>query len=250
MDENHRSHKGVCISRCLSLLCKIRASNGTGILEAYREIGCSSNIGRQQAISGEAGVMVLMTDPIFEAPENTARFQRLAEQHQDAVYRQMVRVCGNREDALDVLQEALLRAYRAIDTLKADAAFRVWLARIARNVCVRLRSREALLPLVSLDSSEEGRVWADTLAVESALPETAAIQQELKEIIHRAIDSLPKNLREVYQLRDVEGLSTEETAAHLRATEAAVKARLHRARAHLRQRLNALFMEDLPAEKR
>lgn len=171
-----------------------------------------------------------------------ARFNRLAQEHQDAVYRQMVRVCGNREDALDVLQEALLRAYRALDTLQADAAFRVWLGRIARNVCTRMRSREALLPLLSLDSSEEGQVWADTLSTSEEIPETEVIQAELKALLHRAVDSLPDSLREVYTLRDVEELSAAETAARLQLTEAAVKARLHRARAHLRERLNALFL--------
>jgi RNA polymerase sigma-70 factor, ECF subfamily len=177
-----------------------------------------------------------------QSQNEIARFERLRQQHQDAVYRQMVRVCGNREDALDVLQEALLRAYRALDTLQADAAFRVWLGRIARNVCTRMRSREALLPLLSLDSSADGEVWADTLATSQALPETAAIHSELKALLHRAIDSLPASLREVYTLRDVEELSAAETAARLNLTQTAVKARLHRARAYLRERLNALFL--------
>jgi RNA polymerase sigma-70 factor (ECF subfamily) len=128
--------------------------------------------------------------------------------------------------------------------LQADAAFRVWLGRIARNVCTRLRSREALLPLVSLDTSEEGQVWADTLATGQELPESEAIQAELKALLHRAIDSLPEPLRQVYRLRDVEERSTEETAVRLGLSESAVKARLHRARAHLRERLNALFLAE------
>lgn len=84
-------------------------------------------------------------------------FERLTNQHRDAVYRQMVRVCGNREDAEDVLIEALLRAYRHLDQLQDSAAFRAWLARIASRVCWRLKKREALLPLLQLsDSASEG----------------------------------------------------------------------------------------------
>ena len=67
-------------------------------------------------------------------------FERLSHQHKDAVYRQMVRVCGNREDAEDVLIEALLKAYRSLGDLAAPEAFRAWLARIANRVCWQLRS--------------------------------------------------------------------------------------------------------------
>ena len=62
-------------------------------------------------------------------------FEALTQQHKDAVYRQMIRVCGNREDAEDVQVEALLKAYRHLDELRDSAAFRGWLAQIARRVC-------------------------------------------------------------------------------------------------------------------
>ncbi len=77
-------------------------------------------------------------------------FDALAREHQDAVYRQMIRVCGNREDAEDVLIEALLKAYRHLDQLRESAAFRAWLARNAKRVCWQLKERESLLPLLQL----------------------------------------------------------------------------------------------------
>src|SRR5215831_16371636 len=94
--------------------------------------------------------------------ENRARpspdFEALTRQHKDAVYRQMIRVCGNREDAEDVLVEALLKAYRHLDQLRESAAFRAWLAQIAKRVCWQLKEREALLPLLQLSTlEEEGR---------------------------------------------------------------------------------------------
>ena len=94
-----------------------------------------------------------------EAPDfNSPDFAALTRQHQDSVYRQMVRVCGNREDAEDVLVEALLKAYRRLDQLRDSVAFRAWLARIAKRVCWQLKEREALLPLLQLSTlEEEGR---------------------------------------------------------------------------------------------
>jgi RNA polymerase sigma-70 factor (ECF subfamily) len=85
-------------------------------------------------------------------------FEKLANQHKDAVYRQMVRVCGNREDAEDVLIEALLKAYRNLDRLRDAVAFRSWLEKIAQRVCWQLKQREALMPLLQLSAlEEEGR---------------------------------------------------------------------------------------------
>src|SRR5580700_12014243 len=85
----------------------------------------------------------------------TADFDALTRLHKDTVYRQMIRVCGNREDAEDVLVEALLRAYRHLDELRDSVAFRAWLAQIARRVCWQLKERDALLPLVQLSALEE-----------------------------------------------------------------------------------------------
>src|SRR5579863_4464574 len=89
-----------------------------------------------------------------EAPD----FDSLTRQHKDSVYRQMIRTCGNREDAEDVLIEALLKAYRHLDQLRDSAAFRAWLTQIAKRVCWQLKEREALLPLLQLSTlDEEGR---------------------------------------------------------------------------------------------
>jgi RNA polymerase sigma-70 factor, ECF subfamily len=74
-------------------------------------------------------------------------FDRLAQRHRDAVYRQMVRVCGNRDDAEDVLVEALVSAYRHMESLRDEGAFRGWLATIGRRVCGKVRAREALEPV-------------------------------------------------------------------------------------------------------
>ena len=82
-------------------------------------------------------------------------FESLSRQHKDAVYRQMLRACGNREDAEDVLIESLLKAYRSLGDLRAPEAFRTWLGQIASRVCWQLKQRESLLPLLQLSEIEE-----------------------------------------------------------------------------------------------
>src|SRR5271166_3901632 len=82
-------------------------------------------------------------------------FDALANEHKDAVYRQLIRACGNREDAEDVLIEALLRAYSSLDRLRESKAFRSWLGQIGRRVCWQLKEREALLPVMQLSLMEE-----------------------------------------------------------------------------------------------
>lgn len=163
-------------------------------------------------------------------------FERLAVQHKDAVYRQMIRVCGNREDAEDVLIEALLKAYRSLDGLQAEEAFRAWLARIASRVCWQLKKREALLPVMQLSALEETGVQAEDPAPSA---EDRAGAAQLKAIFREALERLPQDYRQVYELRAVEELSGEETAARLGLSLPAMKSRWHRARTLLRKQLDA-----------
>lgn len=158
-------------------------------------------------------------------------FEALTREHKDAVYRQMVRVCGNHEDAEDVLVEALLRAWQHLDQLDNSLAFRAWLAQIARRVCFRVRRREALMPLVELVELEAPGEWAN--------PEHLSATAELKDLVQTALASVPPAYREVYELRDLEGLSGEEVAEKLGISVRAMKSRLHRGRNLLRERLDA-----------
>ena len=171
-------------------------------------------------------------------------FERLLEQNKDAVYRQMVRVCGNREDAEDVLIEALLKAFRNLDKLAAPEAFRAWLASIARRVCWQLKQREALLPLLQLSALEEGGSFAVDA---SPSAEDLASAAEMKRTLFGALRSLPDDFRAVYELRAIEELSGEETARQLGISLAAMKSRWHRSRKLLRERLDATLAGQKPA---
>ena len=162
-------------------------------------------------------------------------FEALANEHKDAVYRQLIRVCGNREDAEDVLIEALLKAYRNLEKLRETAAFHSWLAQIGRRVCWQLKQREALLPIVQLSAIEDAGAELESGA---DAPDVQASIVEMKQLLASAVESLPPAERAVYELRDLEELSGEETATRLGLSVAAVKSRLHRARRNVRSAID------------
>jgi len=167
-------------------------------------------------------------------------FETLANQHKDQVYRQMIRACGNREDAEDVLMEALLKAYKHLDQLRDVATFRAWLAQIARRVCWQLKQREALQPLLQLSMvEEEGR---EIPSGERPLEQQIALRQ-MSALLHEAVDKLGEEYRNVYIWRDLEDVSAKEVAQRLGITVAAVKSRLHRARESVRNALDAALLQ-------
>ena len=167
-----------------------------------------------------------------------SKFETLAAQHKDRVYRQMIRVCGNREDAEDVLVEALLKAYRNLDQLRDAGAFRPWLAQIAKRVCWQLKEREALLPLMQLSALEdEGREIVSKGPALDAQVETG----RMKDLLDQAIRQLPPLYLEVYRMRDIEELPGDEVAQKLGISPAAMKSRLHRARQLVREQLDTVL---------
>ncbi len=165
-----------------------------------------------------------------------------------------VRMCGHREDAEDVFQETLLKAYQGLANLRDPGAVRTWLFRVAANQCLMKRRAEnkgAGRPL-SLDSLkppgwEDGRL--PEIADWSDLPEEGAARAELRQGLEQALFELPADHKVVVILRDVEGLTTEETARALGVRVPTVKMRLHRARLALRERLGRFHASQAPAAR-
>lgn len=155
-------------------------------------------------------------------------YERLVARHKNAVFAQMVRVCGNHDDAEDALAEALLAAYRFSERLRDEDAFRGWLATIGRRVCGRIKSRQSLEPVIEL---------ADTWLPTAPGPDTLWEAAEIKACVQSAYEALPEAYREVYRLRELEQRPAEEVARRLGLTVANVKSRLHRARTIVRARL-------------
>jgi|SRR5579862_46711 len=170
-------------------------------------------------------------------------FETLANRHKDAVYRQMIRACGNREDAEDVLIEALLKAYRHLDQLRDSVAFQAWLAQIARRVCWQLKEKEALLPLMQLSALAENgtQISSDQLP-----PEREIAGRQMRALLHQAVRKLPDGQRQVFEMRDIQGIRGDAAAKQLGISRAAMKSNLHRARKTVREYLDAALIGKLP----
>lgn len=174
-------------------------------------------------------------------------FTEMVERYSGTVYNLALRLMRNDPmEAEDVLQETFVSAFRALDRFEGRSLLSTWLYRIAYNAALmRLRKRE--LPTVSIDeplTNEEGDPIPRQLVDWSAIPDQVLLNSELRRALDTAVATLPETLRSVFVLRDIEGLSTAETAAVLDLTETNVKVRLHRARLALREQLTAYFDFD------
>jgi len=173
-------------------------------------------------------------------------FARIMRRHNQRLYRLAVSVLGDAGEAEDVLQESYVRAFYKLSSFAGKASLGAWLARIVRNEAIdRLRARtlranavtiEADLPLLPDGEASDVILQCGTL---SADPETNMAREDLRAILERTICSLPDSFRTVFVLREVEGLSIQETAEYLGIPPATVKTRDHRARLLLRERLSA-----------
>ncbi len=170
-------------------------------------------------------------------------FTELVNRYAAKVYRTVRHITKNEADAEDVLQETFLKAYSRLDQFKGDAKFYTWLTRIGVNqALMKLRQRKdgKFLPLDQQVDTEEGSIQRE-IPSGDADPEQQFEREELRSLLSSGIDSLPESYRVVLVLRDIEGLSTEETAESLGLSVSAVKSRLLRARLQLRGKLQRVL---------
>ena len=174
---------------------------------------------------------------------NTRAFGELVRRYEGKIFRLAQHITQNREDAEDVLQETFMKAYEHLDQFKGDSKFYTWIVRIAVNQALMKLRRRKTDKSVSLDETID--TGEDTITREIAAwdenPEQRFSRDELGEILDTAVDSLEPPYRSVFVLRDVEELSTEETAEALNLSVPAVKSRLLRARLQLREKLTRYF---------
>ena len=172
-----------------------------------------------------------------------AAFSELVTHYERKIYRLAKNITRNDEDAEDVLQDAFLKAYTHLDNFKGDSKFYTWIVRIAVNeALMRLRKRKTDRN-VPLDEPVE--LGEETVAREIAVwednPEQRYSKEAWRAILDSAVDDLKPDFRTVFVLRDIEELSTEETAETLGISVPAVKSRLLRARLALRETLTRQF---------
>jgi RNA polymerase sigma-70 factor, ECF subfamily len=163
-----------------------------------------------------------------------ALFEVLVRRHDQRVYRTVRSILRNEGEVEDAMQQAWLQVYLHLGEFAGNSAFSTWLVRIAANEALqRLRRRT---PLAAVPDEAEEEI-VDTRADD---PEERAGSREAVRLVERAVDQLPAHYRSVFMLRDIEGLSTADTASALGIGEEAAKVRLHRARAMLRETLSEM----------
>ena len=176
---------------------------------------------------------------------DAAAFDRFVEHFRAKIFQYSWLMCGQREDAEDVAQDTLMKAFESFDQLREPERVRPWIFRIARNACLMKRRKSDFAPQheLSLDEflpameREGGRIQLQ-IADWSGLPDRRMLQTEMNGVLNRDIGELPEAYKSVMLMRDVEDLSTQETAQVLDLSEDVVKTRLHRARLAVRKMLD------------
>jgi RNA polymerase sigma-70 factor (ECF subfamily) len=197
-----------------------------------------------------------MSDNLTERPDaelveltaggETRAFDELVRRYRDRVYRLCMKILRHEDDAAEALQDAFLSAYRGLPKFKRESRFSTWLYRIATNASLmKLRRRRD--GHVSYEQSQGGDGDAEPLAIPdwSSQPLEELLDAETREVLGREVELLPANEREVFVLRDIMEQSNTDVAQELGLSVAAVKSRLHRARLHLRDRINRYFRDRL-----
>ena len=181
-------------------------------------------------------------------------FEEFVSAYGDRIYGFGRRVCGETEDARDVAQDTLLKAYLSLKGLEHPEALRSWLYRVASNACLMKRRKGKFEPARELSLEELAPRLGEGTGIEipdpGALPDESLERTRLRERVQAAIGDLPPHYRIVLVMRDMEHLSIEETAEALSLPVTTVKMRLHRARLMVRQRLEAELAGDAAGRRK
>jgi RNA polymerase sigma-70 factor, ECF subfamily len=179
-------------------------------------------------------------------------FHELIRPYERMVYLTVLSIVKNEVDAEDAAQEAIINAYRHLDSFRAESKFSTWLTMIAINEGrKRLRKAKGAVEdsLEEMAEDKEGDYTPAALTDWREIPLEALERKELREALRKAVASLPDIYREVFTLRDLDELNTEETAEALGLTPGVVKVRLHRARILLQKQLVPFLKTTAPARK-
>ena len=181
-----------------------------------------------------------------------AEFARLVDAFSGPIYRLGIRMLGNAQDAEDILQNTFLNALTHLSEFEGRSSLATWLYRIAANEALMLIRRKK--PEVNIEDTQaddsDAELTPNYFVDWSGLPENELLSDEGKKALDEAIQTLPEKLQIIFIMRDIEGLSINETADALGLTETNVKTRLLRARLHLREQLSVYYGERLIREEK
>jgi RNA polymerase sigma-70 factor (ECF subfamily) len=185
----------------------------------------------------------------FRAGDRDA-FSQLVEPYAPRVFSVLARMTGDRAAAEDLLQDALLQAYKALDRFRGECSFYTWIYRIAVNKTLNwIRRVKGRIHFESLDDpvpTPDGQVRREIVDMRES-PETRSAQSEMARMIEEAMATLSPGNRIVFTMREIEGMEYEEIARMLECSEEAVRTRLHRAKKDLKERLRPFLSASAPA---
>lgn len=177
---------------------------------------------------------------------DVAAFEKLVNKYDRKLLRIAQSVTHNREDSQDAVQEAFFKAYQNLGDFREDSQFSTWLIRITVNQSLMKLRKQRTIREVSLDQDlqADGSPLPIEVTDRAPSPEQICETSELQSMLVKAMEGLRPILRAVFVLRDIEGMSIQQTAEVLNVTQTAVKARLWRARLQLRERLKGYFSKQ------
>ncbi|MBN2124439.1 MAG: sigma-70 family RNA polymerase sigma factor [Deltaproteobacteria bacterium] len=174
--------------------------------------------------------------------------EEIVERYEERLFNFGLRMCGHIQDAEDIMQETFLNAFKSLMDFREETKLRNWLFKIAANACYRKRRKKKFEPEREISLEELGHPGQVQEPFEIpdgfANPADDLLRTELKQVIASAVRKLPPMYRLVFNLRDMEEFSTEETAEILDIPIQSVKTRLHRARLFLRKELSDYYRGD------
>ena len=173
--------------------------------------------------------------------------EKIVGRYEDRIFTFGLKMCGHLQDAEDIAQETFLNAFRYLKDFREETKLKNWLFKIAARACMRKRRKKKCEPdhEISIDSfiHDDGSNGNYEIPDWSDNPSDNVMRAELKKIIDSAVQTLPHKYRLVFNLRDIGGFSTKETAEILGISTQSVKTRLHRARLFLREEISKLYMQ-------
>jgi RNA polymerase sigma-70 factor (ECF subfamily) len=207
------------------------------------------------ADSGQFAVRSVASDDLdlVHASKNgdIAAFEQLVKRYDRKLLRIAQGVTHNREDSQDAVQEAFLKVFQNLGQFREDSKFSTWLIRITVNQSLMKLRKQRAIREVSLDEDfqSDGGMLPMEVTDWAPNPDQLYWASELQNILVKTLEELCPILRTVFVLRDIEGLSTDQTAEVLNVSRAAVKARLWRGRLQLRERLNKYFSNQMESAR-
>jgi RNA polymerase sigma-70 factor (ECF subfamily) len=214
------------------------AANGPALRSGRAEEGQA-----ERSRMSEAQVDELLVERVQKGDRHA--FDLLINKYQHRIVSLVGRYVADPAEAMDVAQEAFIKAYRAIDRFRGDSAFYTWLYRIAINTAKNwLVARKRRPPATDIDAADAEQYDIESRLKEQGTPENELLREEIKRTVFETISALPDDLRTAIMLREIEGMSYEDIATTMECPIGTVRSRIFRAREAIDQKLKPLMEGD------